>query len=233
MRRALILLSALAVAALAGVVLHVVRTPSAQGDPGLLQLNSNVTTAEAQAYSGYPLYYAGNTFAGLALTSIHKEAISAPPEGLTPWTSKLAQASNPDVSSFDFTYGSCPAPDPNSDDFSCSIPVVVQMWPACIRNPSLYQNPPMVTGADGQDHPLPVPAPEPTTVRGVPAAYFEDGVRLEIQAGISTIVIFDHRAPANTMQVADALTRLNGPVPDAGQPLPTPPAAALNGTLGC
>jgi hypothetical protein len=53
------------------------------------------------------------------------------------------------------------------------------------------------------------PTADETTVRGVPAAYFEGGNRLEIQTGTSTVVIFANH-PAT---VADALRGVNNDVP--------------------
>jgi hypothetical protein len=68
-------------------------------------------------------------------------------------------------------------------------------------------------------------------VRGVPAAYYEDGRRLEIQTGTSTVVIFG-RKQAEVVTVADALRGRNVPV-RARDNLPAPAAGALDGSLRC
>ena len=73
--------------------------------------------------------------------------------------------------------------------------------------------------------------PETTSIRGVPAAFFEDGHRLEIQTGTSTVVVFA-RSRDEVLQVASALRGVNLPV-QASDRLPQPAAGALDGKLGC
>jgi hypothetical protein len=68
-------------------------------------------------------------------------------------------------------------------------------------------------------------------VRGVPAATFEDGQRLEIQTGKSTVVIFGD-SPEFVRALASALRGLNNGVPAAAA-LPQPANGALDGTLAC
>jgi hypothetical protein len=114
-----------------------------------------------------------------------------------------------------FVYGDCGA----ADDQGCAPPVEVQVWPACRRNLALY------------DAKLPgAPAPERATVRGVPAAFLEDGQRLELQADRSTIVVFgDSRE--RVVKVAAALRRVgDGPAVEA---LPSPVPGAVDGRLSC
>jgi hypothetical protein len=114
-----------------------------------------------------------------------------------------------------FVYGDCAA----SDDVGCVPPVEVQVWPACQRNLHLF------------DSPLPgTPVPERTTVRGVPAAFLEDGLRLELQASRSTIVVFADSG-WRVLRVAAALRRSGEPA--SGGALPAPAPGALEGTLGC
>ena len=74
------------------------------------------------------------------------------------------------------------------------------------------------------------PVPRKTRIRGVPAAYFEGGYRLEIQTGESTVVIFGSRSRIRA--AIAALEGLNvgiGP----GQDLPPPAPGALDGSLPC
>ena len=151
--------------------------------------------------ASFPVYYPGDVVAGLPLTTIIRSHNAGP------------------VPDIDFIYGDCTGAD------SCAPPLEVQVWPTCARNLAVYAT----TTA-----PVPVPqaaAPVPATVREVPAAFLEDSRRLEIQTGISTIVIFaENREQA--LQVADSLRGLNV---DVGPrvPLPQPPPHALAGKLTC
>jgi hypothetical protein len=114
-----------------------------------------------------------------------------------------------------FVYGDCAA----GDDAGCAPPAEVQVWPACQRSLRLY------------DSTLPgSPVPERATVRGVPAAFFEDGLRLELQSSSSTIVVFaDSRS--RVLRVAAGLRRLGEPAPSGELPEPVP--GAVDGTLSC
>jgi hypothetical protein len=115
-----------------------------------------------------------------------------------------------------FVYGDC-TPD---DDAGCASPTEIQVWPACRRNLALYD----------EVHPA-APAVERATVRGAPAVFLDDGTRLEIQTGFSTVVIFaDSRGRA--LRIASALRAVNGSVA-AGSSLPPPAPGALEGTLDC
>lgn len=116
--------------------------------------------------------------------------------------------------SVSFIYGDC-AP---VGDSGCPAPAEIQIWPACIRNPSLYDKdygPPSIS----------------TTIRGVPAAYFEGGARLELQTGKSTVVIFG-ATQAAVDQIAQALQGVNGPT-QRTDPLPPPAPGSLTSTLAC
>lgn len=73
--------------------------------------------------------------------------------------------------------------------------------------------------------------PEQTTVRGVPAAWFEDRHRLEIQTGVSTVVVFGH-SPQFVLDLANALRGTNNGL-EAGSALPAPDPRALDGSLPC
>ncbi len=115
-----------------------------------------------------------------------------------------------------FVYGDCTP----ADDTGCAPPIEIQVWPACRRHLGLYTS---TTGVS--------PALERTTVRGVPAAFLDDGTRLELQAGRSTIVVFaDSRGRA--ARIARALRAVDGSV-SVGQALPPPEPGALEGALSC
>jgi hypothetical protein len=108
----------------------------------------------------------------------------------------------------------------------CDSPLEIQNWPACRRNPTSY--------GKASDPPGPVVA-QPTTIRGVPAAYFPSDPRLELYTGRTTIVIFarDHD---QLLRLATELRRgpgsLHGPRRPS-EPLPAPSRAALKGKLSC
>jgi hypothetical protein len=116
-----------------------------------------------------------------------------------------------------FIYGECVA----TNESGCAPTAEVQVWPACRRNPSMYLRA------------LSAMAPDPraTSVRGVPAAFFEDGTRLEIQTATSTVVVFAATRETVT-SISRALRGVNTGV-RAGQSLPKPAAGALDGTLKC
>ena len=114
-----------------------------------------------------------------------------------------------------FLYGDCLA----RDDAGCAAPVEVQVWPACRRNLELYEH--------GRPGTL---VPERTNVRGVPAAFLEDGLRLELQASRSTIVVFGG-SRARVERIAGALREVGERT--AAGPLPSPAPGAVEGALSC
>ena len=114
-----------------------------------------------------------------------------------------------------FVYGDCVA----SDAEGCAPPLEIQVWPACKRNLALYDSP--VTA---------MPVPERVTVRAVPAAFFEDGDRLELQTGRSTVVVFGG-SRARNLRVAATLRPL-GERASSG-PLPAPDPEAVAGRPRC
>ncbi|OFW75296.1 MAG: hypothetical protein A2Y55_03800 [Actinobacteria bacterium RBG_16_68_12] len=68
-------------------------------------------------------------------------------------------------------------------------------------------------------------------VRGVPATLLDDGRRLEIQTGRSTVVVFGDSSE-RVARIAEALRQVNVPGPPAPS-LPAPSPGALEGTLTC
>jgi hypothetical protein len=119
------------------------------------------------------------------------------------------------INDIDFIYGDCVA----TSETGCAPPIEVQVWPACMRNLSFY---------DGSPGALPA---ERTTIRGAPAAFLDNGARLEIQTGIVTIAIFAS-ARDEALRVANALRGLNVNL-GAGKPFPPPAKGALEGKLSC
>ncbi len=115
-----------------------------------------------------------------------------------------------------FVYGDCE----QSGDAGCAPPAEVQVWPACRRNLALYED---AFSSGG--------SPEPITVRGVPAALFDEGTRLELETQQSTIVVFAD-ARARVLRIAAALRSLDGSVP-RGYPLPAPHRGEEQGAMGC
>jgi hypothetical protein len=93
-----------------------------------------------------------------------------------------------------FVYGRC---EPAPLEGGCAPPVEIQVWPNDARNAGSY-------GASA----LGSPAPERTTVRGLPAAHVGDG-QLEIYASDSTVVVFS-ASRERGLAVAAALRCLRG-----------------------
>jgi len=115
-----------------------------------------------------------------------------------------------------FVYGDCTA----SSDTGCAPPAEIQVWPSCRRNFALYED----SGPS-------VPSVERITIRGVPAALFDDGTRLELETDGSTVVVFA-RTRAHTLRIAGALRSLDGSVAP-GSPLPKPVRGQEGGAIGC
>ena len=95
------------------------------------------------------------------------------------------------------------------------------VWPACVRNPAVY----------ARNRSPVAPRPVPSTIRGVPAAGFEEGRRLEIQTGMSTVVVFGP-TPQFARALAAELRGLNVAV-ERGAPLPPPAPGVVNESLSC
>jgi hypothetical protein len=181
---------------------------AAAGDPGGFDAaHGELTIDGAAAFPDFALYSPGQSFEGLPLTGMARRIEAR----VAPDTHRANFAS--------FRYGNC-AP---SKDGGCPAPLEIQIWPACERNPSSYSLTPF-------GDPLPH---ERVTVRGVPAAFFEDGHRLEIYTGSVSVVMFGG-GKAHLLRAAEALQAAStrgGPGP--GQPLPEPAAGALEGRLKC
>ena len=114
-----------------------------------------------------------------------------------------------------FVYGDCSA----GDDMGCAPPAEIQVWPACRRNLGLYDS--SLAGAL---------EPEMVVVRGATAAFFDDGTRLELQTGTSTVVVFAG-SRERVLRIAAALQPV-GEAPSS-DPLPAPAPGALDGRVRC
>lgn len=78
---------------------------------------STFSIGAARAFSAYPLYNAGSSTDGLALTAVLRR------QGSADYVS--------------FVYGDCQA----ADHRGCAPPAEIQVWPACRRNLSMYRSP--------------------------------------------------------------------------------------------
>jgi hypothetical protein len=104
-----------------------------------------------------------------------------------------------------FVYGDCvPAP----PDAGCAPPAEIQVTPGCLRGPRLYD--PSKPG---------VPAAERETMLGDPAALFDEGTRLELYKGASTVVVFA-RTRERVLRIAAALRPLGAAAPRGGGDAP-------------
>ena len=129
----------------------------------------------------------------------------------------LAVLRREDTASYvSFIYGDCAA----EDESGCAPPAEIQVWPACQRHLALYDS-----ISDGGV------VPERIAMRGVPAALFDDGTRLELQTGSSTVVIFTG-SRARSLRMAAALRAVDGSVA-SGRPLPQPERDEAGGALDC
>jgi Tol biopolymer transport system component len=94
--------------------------------------------------------------------------------------------------------------------------IQIQLWAACVRVPA---------------HVDLIPDKR-TRVRGVQAVFFEDGNRMEIVTGRTTIVVF--AAARRMLRISRALEPLNvARAPKRGASLPPPVKGAVAGNLAC
>ena len=116
-----------------------------------------------------------------------------------------------------FIYGDCKA----ASDSGCSPPLQVQVWRACERNLSSYA---LTPAGDPLPH-------QRVRLRGVPAAFFEGGARLELYTGDVSVVLFGE-GRNQLRRAAEALRGANVGVGRAAD-LPPPVEGALAGRLRC
>jgi hypothetical protein len=141
-----------------------------------------------------------------------------------------------------YVYGTCNEPPPvDGESPGCMPPLEIQTWPACERTLADYEFEPGV----------PYPYESLGMRRGAPAVSFDDGDRVELYTGKSTIVIFglgdSAGAQPNLAETQDAISQLQlEPVSDPpGSPspastelqsegdLPSPAQGAMSGDLSC
>ena len=90
-------------------------------DEGLVQPRGNNSLAEARAFDGFPLYFAGPSAGGFRLEAVQRTDRTSP----APHTE------------FAFIYGSCDPPESGG----CVPPLVILLWPACYRYEQRYSIP--------------------------------------------------------------------------------------------
>jgi hypothetical protein len=162
---------------------------------------NRVSLDDAKTYRSFPLYYAGFSTQGKELASVNRITVSA--VNSNDYDTLDYRAPKYDV--IEFNYGTTCEPT------SCRIPLALQIWPACARSLSLY------------DDPL-SPRKEEIIVRGVPAAfiggqYESEGTQLEIMTADVDIVIFaasreEALAVAETLRPLDASLKVESPLPE-------------------
>ncbi len=165
-------------------------------------------------------YYLGDSFEDLPLSATDRRCYLPDPN----------YPDDPGSNDVSYFYGTCTPP----PDGGCTPPLEVQTWPACERYRDMYMLDPYGT---------PLPRID-LTVQGVPASLFEDGYRLEIYTGGSTVVIFgDDSAQimraGNAIQEAPGIPSLKSLLEEEPRPqaqsttLEPPTEGALDGTLAC
>ncbi len=181
----------------------------------------------------FSVYSLGAVFENLPRTSIDRVCDTADPA----LVSHGLQREN-DVT---VSYGTCVPPvDMSKGDTtaSCELPLEIQTAPACERNRATYTD-------DATGTP---PPRTDLTIRGVPAAWFDDSagggqsVRLEVYTGLVTVIIFgtdkqmmldaaNSMLPTQPNPFTDPDAQPHTPNPS--QTLPTTAVGALAGTLLC
>lgn len=163
---------------------------------------STFSLVAAQAFSGWDVYNVGASAGEFPLVAVLRRHDTMSP---SPYPANYVS----------FIYGNCYA----RADYGCAPPAEIQSWPACSRHRALYTDSPLS------------PKAEETSIRGVPASFFEDGTRLEVYTGNATVVLFGRSKDA-TLSLANALRGVNLTVTPT-EPLPEPAAGALEGKLQC
>jgi hypothetical protein len=199
-------LLAVALAAGLGILVHEILAKESASSASIDRPVNSDEIAALAAFDEFPLYFLGDSFQGLPLVEIQR--VVGTPRPNRPVTSNYML----------FVYGTCEVA-PGSDT-GCPVPLTVHVWPACERNPSVYEIGP------GEPYPR-----EQTSLRGVPAALFDEGTRLELYTGTVTIVLTSLDAGLLS-KTAEALVPANA-IASAQKSLPSPAQAALQGRLDC
>lgn len=177
--------------------------------PAFDAAHSDLKPAEARAFNDFALYSLGDSFEGLPLVAITQRLDPPISESDVPLTHRANFVNH--------IYGDCEA----TSDSGCAPPLQIQVWPACERTLSSYS---LTPAGDPFPH-------EDATIRGVPAAFYEDGGRLELYSGDVTIVIFG-QGREHVRRAAEALQPVNAAA-SAARNLPRPLPGALEGRLPC
>ena len=149
-----------------------------------------MTHRAAQEFDAFALYDLGPRFDSLDRTII--EYVRSEPYPDEPIREEFVS----------FVYGDCVP----SEVGGCGVPFEVQVWPACLRNPSVY--------ADRGRPPL--------VLRGVPAQFYEQGTRLELSTADATVVLFGD-SERQLRQAAQQLRSVNSnPTLGRTRDLPAP-----------
>jgi hypothetical protein len=153
---------------------------------------------EVEAFDAYRVYYAGPEVSGLPL------------EGVTKMGEKEVPRLGERSARWDFGYGDCTPP---PREGGCGLPVSVQNWSTCLRNPAMYSY---------KLHFF--------KFRGTRAAWVPTAGGLEIYTGRTTVVIFGH-----TRSLIMTAARQLGAVgqPEAPSLLPPPAPGSMRGKLHC
>jgi hypothetical protein len=172
--------------------LLLVATAGCMGDePRATTPGGNYSLAKAKRFEDFPLYAPGVAFGDLPLTAVLRRFNDSP------------DAPPVRENYVDFLYGTC---EPPEGEGGCALPLSVQVWAACERNPMVY----------GPE----IAREGPVQIRGVPGYFYEGGRRLELSTGMSTVVIFA-ASRDETLTAASALEGVNNQV-TADAPLPPP-----------
>jgi hypothetical protein len=177
--------------------------------------------AFSDATSNFPVFSVGPSFETLPVTDVVRHC-------------ELPNQNGPDEGRSDYVsyiYGDCVVPyDPISYGApSCTAPIEVQSWPACVRNLAQLALDPEWASLDYT---------QITLDNGVPALRLEGGTQLEVLTGTSTIDIYGDDV-AQVLRVANALQQQPTgtlevvPQSRAAADLPVPAPGAQDGTLPC
>lgn len=215
-------------ASLLFLVLNASGAPESSGRDGGGQLaaapanetadNPMPCTSPDQA-TNFEAFSAGGSPLGLPLTATLRRCDIATEEG------------EPGANYVSYIYGTCEFRNAENGDGGCAPPLEVQTWPACRRSVANYTY-------EGKPYPH-EPLPDE---RGAEVAGFEEGGRLEVYSGSSTVVVFAND-PAVAQKVLSLLrpqapdsrpaTRASELETEVPQGLVAPDPGATEGKLAC
>lgn len=194
--------AAVAAAVASGISIAALQLADAAGDK-YVTARSNFDLARAARFDAFPLFFLGRTFQGRPLTALIR---------------RDSQNGVIRTNYVSFLYGRCKA---NRD--GCTVPLEVQIWPACLRNPNSYELFPSERARL-----------ERLSIRGVPALYYGrlGTPRLELSVNRSTVVLFG-RSRESVVAAARSLRALGDQSPRGPLPSPISEAQAQDASLAC